>query len=80
MFLSYYQILSNAAISLVSYIGGPAGSEGPDYFSGKVDVDHPLDVKNISGKFDCIWSYGVRTHSEQTDIFLYIYRYRLATP
>ncbi len=60
-------IYIDAAISLVHYMGGPVASEGLIFFGKKVTVGHLLDVKRISGKFGCICSYGVQTHSEQTD-------------
>ena len=61
-------VLSNAAaILLVSYIGPPVAREGLIFSGKKVDVDLPLDVKRVSGKFGCICSYGLRGDSEQTD-------------
>ena len=42
--------------------------------SEKVDVDHLLDVKIHSGKFDYICSYALQMHSEQTKTILYILR------
>jgi hypothetical protein len=54
-FSSYYQ---NAAILLVSYIGPPVAREGLIFSGKKVDVDLPLDVKRVSGKFRCICTYG----------------------
>jgi hypothetical protein len=54
-FSSYYQ---NAAILLVSYIGVPVAREALIFFWKKMDVDLPLDVESISGKFGCICTYG----------------------
>jgi hypothetical protein len=65
--LNVSSILSNAAILLVSYIGGPVAREALIFFGKKVDVDLPLDVKKIHGKFRCIWLYGFEMHSEQTN-------------
>ena len=37
------------------------------FFEKKVDVDLLLDVKSISGRFDCICWYGLQTHNEQIE-------------
>ncbi len=60
-------MLLNTAISLVNYRGRPVARGGLIFFGKKVDVDLPLDVKIVSGKFGCICSYGLQTHSEQTN-------------
>jgi hypothetical protein len=45
----------------------PAASVGFVFLSNKVDVDLPLDIEIICGKFRCIRSNGVGMHSEQTN-------------
>ena len=56
----------------------PVASVGFVFFEKKVDVDLPLAVETLPGKFRCIRSNGVGMHSEQTDkqtnILPYIYR------
>ena len=53
----------------------PVASVGLLFFSKKLDVDLPLGEKIVPGKFHQNWSYGVETHSEQTNrqTFFFIY-------
>ncbi len=75
---TFFFIYRDTVILLVSCIGAPVARGGLIFFGKKVDVDLFLDVKIVFGKFGCISSYGLQTHSEQTnkqtDILLYIYR------
>ncbi len=64
---TFFFIYIDTVILLVSCIGAPVARGGLIFFGKKVDVDLPLDVKIVSGKFGCICSYGLQTHSEQTN-------------
>ena len=62
----------------------PVAWVGFVFFSNKVDVDLPLGVETIPGKFHQNRLYGVETYSEQTNkqtdrqTFIFIYIDRLA--